>query len=339
MDSVSQVVLGSAVSCAILGNQLGRRSLLVGAVVATLPDLDVLVDFGGAVENFVYHRSFSHSLLIQLLCSPVFAWLLLRFPWAQHISLQRWSIAIFLILSTHSLLDTFTVYGTQLLWPITDYPFAIGNLFIIDPIYTLPLLVSFIVIMVGGGGHRSAAKINSLALVISCFYIGWSLYAKILIDQKIELALARSNISPIALGSTPSAFNTLLWRGVAVTQDAHFEIYASLFDSPEEVSVYQYDSDKQLLNALPDDSRVEQLKAFSKGLYGVYRRDNAILLSDLRMGIEGAYVFTFRVGEITENGVIIGDFEQLSTRPPLAKLGDIGERIFNPHVNLSYSTH
>ncbi|XQF91744.1 metal-dependent hydrolase (plasmid) [Pseudoalteromonas espejiana] len=32
------------------------------------------------------------------------------------------------------------MYGTQLLWPFTEYPFAISNMFIVDPLYTLPLL-------------------------------------------------------------------------------------------------------------------------------------------------------------------------------------------------------
>ena len=61
MDSVTQILLASAVGYATLGNKLGRKSLLVGAAFGTLPDLDVLINFGGDVENFVYHRSFSTS--------------------------------------------------------------------------------------------------------------------------------------------------------------------------------------------------------------------------------------------------------------------------------------
>ena len=76
MDSVTQIALGSSVGYALLGGKIGRRALIVGAAFGTLPDLDVLIDFGGAVENFVFHRSFSHSLLIQGLLSPFFAWCL-----------------------------------------------------------------------------------------------------------------------------------------------------------------------------------------------------------------------------------------------------------------------
>ncbi len=59
---------------------------------------------------------------------------------------RQWFWLVFLCLSTHGILDSFTVYGTQLMWPITEYPFAVSNLFIIDSLYTLPLLFAFIVI-------------------------------------------------------------------------------------------------------------------------------------------------------------------------------------------------
>ncbi|MGS0536397.1 metal-dependent hydrolase [Pseudoalteromonas sp. SaAl2] len=95
MDSLTQVVLGSAVAYSVLGNKLGRKSLLVGAAFGTLPDLDVLINCGSEIENFVYHRSFSHSLLMQLLLSPLFAWLMLKMNWAKSVSCNRWSVAIF----------------------------------------------------------------------------------------------------------------------------------------------------------------------------------------------------------------------------------------------------
>ena len=64
MDSVTQIVLGSAVGHAVLGRQAGRRAALWGAVCGTLPDLDVLVPLADPVAAFTYHRSASHSLII-----------------------------------------------------------------------------------------------------------------------------------------------------------------------------------------------------------------------------------------------------------------------------------
>ncbi|MGI9205351.1 MAG: metal-dependent hydrolase, partial [Woeseiaceae bacterium] len=54
MDSLSQAVLGASVAgvCAPAGHR--RKALLAGAMLGTLPDLDVLIDYGDAVRNFTY---------------------------------------------------------------------------------------------------------------------------------------------------------------------------------------------------------------------------------------------------------------------------------------------
>jgi len=144
MDSLTQVALGSAVGYAVLGNKIGRKAVLWGAILGTLPDLDVFLPYGGSVEAFTYHRSFSHSLLIHLLISPLIVWLILKIHAGMQIYKVRWFWLVFLSLSTHAILDSLTVYGTQLLWPFTEYPFAVSSVFIIDPAYTLPLLIGVI---------------------------------------------------------------------------------------------------------------------------------------------------------------------------------------------------
>ena len=82
--------------------------MLVGAGLGTLPDLDVFIDFGGAVENFTYHRGFSHSLFV-LAPFSVLLWLALRRWWAPvREAPYRWLAAISLALLTHPLLDAHT---------------------------------------------------------------------------------------------------------------------------------------------------------------------------------------------------------------------------------------
>ena len=66
MDSLTQLTLGAAVGEAVLGRQVGRRAALWGALLGTLPDLDVFLPLGDAVRDFTYHRGPSLSLL----CSP-----------------------------------------------------------------------------------------------------------------------------------------------------------------------------------------------------------------------------------------------------------------------------
>ncbi|WP_394191769.1 metal-dependent hydrolase [Pseudoalteromonas atlantica] len=334
MDSLTQIVLGSGVAYAALGNKLGRKSLLIGAVFGTVPDLDVLINFGGDIENFVYHRSFSHSFLIQLLVSPIFAWLLLKMSWAQCVSMKRWTVALFLVLSTHSLLDSFTVYGTQLLWPLSTHPFGISSVFIIDPMYTLPLLLS-VILLCFSRIQPFAQRVNTSALVLSSIYLAWGIVAKWHIDDKIHHALDNKDIEFIHYESTPTALNTLLWRAVAVTEQGHYEIYASVFDVIENVNVDFYPSDNALLSELNKTKPITLLQNFTKGLYGVYKQDERVILSDLRMGQEGYYVFSFVVAQKNNQQWAAGDFQKLNNRLPLDKLGRTFSRITDPSVDLS----
>ena len=76
MDSVSQLVLGAAVSVAVMGRRVPVwQAAVVGAVCGTLPDLDVFIDHGDAIRNMTLHRTESHALLYLTLISPLIAWL------------------------------------------------------------------------------------------------------------------------------------------------------------------------------------------------------------------------------------------------------------------------
>ena len=88
MDSITQAALGASIAGLVAGKTLGRSVLLTGALLATLPDLDVLIDYGTAVANFTQHRGFSHSLFVLAPLSILIAGLLWR--WKPEPGFQRW---------------------------------------------------------------------------------------------------------------------------------------------------------------------------------------------------------------------------------------------------------
>ncbi|MDT0595749.1 metal-dependent hydrolase [Glaciecola petra] len=339
MDSLTQIALGGAVAYAVAGPQVGRKAILWGVALGTLPDLDVLLPYGGEVEAFTYHRGFSHSLLMHILITPIIAWLALKLHPQTSEHKIRWVLLVFLCLSTHAILDSFTVYGTQLMWPLTEYPFGVSNLFIIDPLYTLPLLVGFIWASLPLKNKPLAFKANALGLVISSLYICWSLGAKVYIDNKVEQALSKRAIVPKAYMSTPAPLNTLLWRIVVMSEGEYHEIYASVFDQVDEVSFNTYSTHPELLDDISQEWGVQRLQWFTKGLYSVRAYGNKVVLSDLRMGVECNYVFNFVVGEfLLENepkNVKIASFERFTQRPDFRGISDIFERISDPSVTLA----
>lgn len=335
MDSLTQIALGGAVGYAVLGNKVGRKAILWGAALGTLPDLDVFLPYAGEVEAFTYHRGFSHSVFMHLLASPFIVWIILKVHSTTSEFKKGWFWLVFLCLSSHALLDSFTVYGTQLLWPLSEYPFGISNLFIIDPLYTLPLLICLGIASVPKIRQASAARINYAGLIVSSLYICFSLVTKVFIDHKIEAAFALQNKSISQYISTPAPLTTLLWRVVAMSNDRYYEGYVSVFDEANDISLSPFDTSPSLLSNIEDEWGVKRLQWFTKGFYAIEQSDNAVLLQDLRMGAQCNYVFNFAVGEYVNGAVVAGNYEKVSMRPDFGQINNIWRRIWDPSVSLS----
>ncbi len=247
----------------------------------------------------------------------------------------RWFWLVFLCLSTHALLDSFTVYGTQLIWPLSDHPFAISNIFIIDPLYTLPLLLAFLCTLIPKIHTPRIYKINAAMLVLSSLYLCSSLILKVIINNKIDAVFAHKHIHINNYVSTPAPLTTLLWRVVAMSDGQYYISYASVFDSPEEVTINRYNTSPALLNDIKNEWGIKRLQWFTKGFYSVKEQQNKIVLSDLRMGMECYYVFNFAVGEKTNKGVQVSNFEKLNQRSNLSSLSKVWDRIWSPDVSLA----
>jgi inner membrane protein len=294
LDSVTQILLGASIAGICAPGKHRRKALAIGAALGTLPDLDVVIDYGDPVSNFTYHRGFSHSLFV-LFPFSLLLWLILRRWWAPvRDAPWHWLAAIMLTLVTHPLLDGHTVYGTQLLWPMTTPPVMWSTLFIIDPAYTLPLL--FGVLFAAAARNLRAGSIALAAgLVISTSYIGWSWIAKSLVERDTVAALRTMGLEDAPRFSIPTPFNTLLWRVVVMTEDGYLEGYRSLVADDRPISFTAYQSDKISLDAASDIRAVARLRWFAHDFLKAEVRNDKLILSDLRMGLEPAYVFVHAV--------------------------------------------
>ncbi|MCW8890822.1 MAG: metal-dependent hydrolase [Sedimenticola sp.] len=299
MDSVTQIALGAAVGHAVLGHRVGYRAALWGAVCGTLPDLDVFISMGGPVADFTYHRSFSHSLIVLTLITPIITWFILKIHPATVEQRKGWLGLVFLALTTHPLLDSFTIYGTQLLWPFLETPVGLGSIFIIDPLYTLPLLIGVITALSLKRKPLLAQRFNRAGLLISTLYLGWSLTAQYGVKRLAEESLAHTQSPTSSLLVTPAPFNTLLWRVVAMDDSGYHEGYYSLLDQSSTISFTHYPSENALLDNLQQHWPVKRLTWFTKGFYKVEDLEGAITMTDLRMGAEPDYVFRFKVGTLS----------------------------------------
>ena len=298
MDSVTQVVLGATVASACVPEAHRRKAALIGAALGTLPDLDVFIDYGDAVANFTLHRGFSHSLLV-LLPFAAFLWYVLKRNYDPVKSAPKaWYWAITLALVTHPLLDAHTAYGTQLLWPFNITPTMWSTLFIIDPLYTLPLLIAFIVVLTVPRSIWSRRFILS-GLVLSSMYLAWSWVAKVIVYDRIDQVVA-STSDEHQVFTTPTPFNTLMWRIVVVGEETYQEGYFH-FLHPGEVSFNTHELNRDLFTEAADLASVQQLQWFANGFNRADIIAAELVITDLRMGFEDNYVFRHKVARQVEN--------------------------------------
>ncbi|MGC1953410.1 MAG: metal-dependent hydrolase [Gammaproteobacteria bacterium] len=332
MDSLTQLVLGAAVGEATAGRQVGRRALLWGAVCGTLPDLDVFVPLGDAVRDFTYHRSASHSLFILAALTPLVVWLILKAHPATARHRWRWFALVYLAFATHVLLDSFTVYGTQIFWPLAPTPMTWSTIFIIDPLYTLPLLVGVIAASLaahrGSWGHLA----NTAGLVLSTSYLAWTIGAKLHVEHVAHRALQDQGIVSAQVLTTPTPFNSLLWRILAVDGVSYYEGFYSVLDPRAEIRFEQRPRALELIAPLRTGWPVQRLQWFTKNFYAAASIDNDIIITDLRMGLDPEYVFRFKVGEMGNPHPRPATVERLPGVRSLARLRWVYARIWDPQA-------
>jgi inner membrane protein len=300
MDSLSQLVLGAACTAACVPAAHRRAALAAGAFFGTLPDLDIiplaLLDLD-AVQAMTWHRAASHSLFL-LPVAGWLIWLALKRWWQPVGSAPRgWLWGIQLALITHPLLDALTIYGTQLWWPLRPSPVMTGSLFIIDPLYTLPLLIACIVT-----AFNRSRRAVVIGLALSTAYIGWSLAAQAYLHRLAERDLAALNLADAPRFATPAPLNTLLWRVVALTPDGYVEGHHSLVADRKPIQFTRYTSDNATLAAVAEMPAVRELRWFNRGFMKAEVRAGRLVLSDLRMGAEPDYIFSFAVAGKTAAG-------------------------------------
>jgi len=248
------------------------------------------------VANFTMHRGFSHSLFM---LAPVglALWAFLRVWWKPvRETPRRWLAAILLALLTHPLLDGHTAYGTQLFWPSTATPISWATLFIIDPLYTLPLLAGMIAALIRPDS-AAAGRWLMAGLALSTLYLGWSWTAKAIVTANARESLEARGVSEARLFVTPTPLNTLLWRVVARTQAGHHEGVDSVVADDGPIEFTFYPSEDATLEAAADVPAVARLKWFADGFVGATMNGDTLVLADLRMGQHPNYVFRHAVAQ------------------------------------------
>jgi inner membrane protein len=215
MDPLTQGVLGASLPQATQPAKYALSAGILGWLAGMAPDLDVLIRSTEDPLLFLeYHRHFTHALIFipfgGLICALVLHALIgrrfaLKFR-------QSWLFCT-LGYGTHAVLDACTTYGTLLLWPFSDARIAWNTVSVIDPLFTLPMLLLVVL---------AAVKRRPL---FACAALLWGAsYLSLGVMQRdaatamgMDLASHRGH-TPVRLEAKPSFANILVWKVVYEAQ-------------------------------------------------------------------------------------------------------------------------
>ena len=284
MDPITQGVLGASVPQAIAKKKHIVAATVFGALAGMSPDLDNLIRSGtDPLLRMEYHRQFTHSLVFipvgALICALLFYFLFSR-RW--QINFKYTYLYCLLGYATHGLLDACTSFGTQLLWPFTNERFAFNTISIIDPLFTLPLLVLVIL-----GVKKKSARFGQAALCWVLIYQGLGFYQ----HQRVmgigaQLAEQRQHV-PVRMEVKPSFGNLLLWKVIYEIEDGY---HTDAVRAARDVTIYPGDFIPKLnidsdLPWLDKDSQqakdIQRFGWFSKG-YLALDPANPLRITDMR---------------------------------------------------------
>ncbi len=330
MDSLTQIVLGAAVGEAVLGKKVGNKAMLYGAIAGTIPDLDVLarylVDTVTATE---WHRGFSHSIFFSVLFAPIFGWLIWKLNPKADANWKDWSKLMFWGLFTHPILDTFTTWGTQLFWPFKTR-LAFQNIFVIDPLYTLPFLLFLILTMFQKRTSAKRRKYNRLGLIVSGLYLLLTLILKGFAYKQFTNNLEMQGISYIEMDICPAPFSTILWTANINIGNAYLIGNYSFFDT-QPVQFILYPQNHQLLGELETNDKVIRLINIAEGWFTITKENQKLIFNDLRFGLlslkddEKRFAFTYELIN-TPNGLEVLETPKTSADAE-GLLGSLWQRI------------
>lgn len=203
-----------------------------------------------------------------------------------NVSWKDWSWLLFWAIVTHPLLDTCTTFGTQLFQPFSDYRAAWNNIAVVDPVYTLPLLLGIIIAGRFSRGASWRPWVNYTGIALSSAYLLFTFINHDQVQQIFRSSLAGEKIPFRRMMVSPTLFNNILWQGVAETDSSFYLGSYSLNDQRREVLDFQtVPKNHHLIAGHVEDRDIGVLRWFSDGYFSIREGPDGILIwEDWRYG-------------------------------------------------------
>lgn len=277
--------MGSICAQSVAKKKNIKVALACGMAGGLAPDLDVLIRSAeDPLLSFQYHRHFTHSLVFVPFGGLIVALFAKLVMFRKH-NFKDLYIFSTIGFATHGLLDSCTTYGTHLFWPFSDRREAWNTIAIIDPVFTITLVVfSWI-----SSWHLSK-KMARIGLGLAMLYMSFGVYQNNkAADVLVQIAHERGH-SPERYMVMPTFANLVLWRSI-YEHDGHFYT-DSIRTSPFDLAYYHVGDKIRKLDVARDFPTISEKQKYDIERFSFFAGEYVALIPGSNNQI-GDYRYTF----------------------------------------------
>ena len=275
MDPLSQGVFGASLPQSFSDKKNIVFVFIIGFLAGMFPDVDIFFRSNHDPLLFLeFHRQFTHSLIF--IPAGGFIFKLIPFGF-----LKTWLFAT-LGYATHGVLDACTSYGTQLFWPFSNERISWNNISIIDPLFTIPVLLLLVLSLI-----KRKSFWSKIALGWALIYLIIGFIQNHRAEQVAHEIITERNHRPEIISVKPSFGNLILWKIIYQHND-YFYIDAVNIGPKKEIFTGQKikkftKSDLTYLNDLSENQKkdIDRFLWFSQDFVAVNPQNEYELL-DIR---------------------------------------------------------
>src|SRR5690606_23294105 len=241
---------------------------------------------------------------------------------------RTWLFLFFFGIITHPLLDVFTSYGTGLLWP-SPQRLAIDSVFVIDPLYTIPFLLTLIIALCLKRSNKFRSIINWIGIIYSSLYLLLSVLIQHSIKKEVDDYFAQSHIQVQRSSVSAMPATTFYWMILGEDQENFYITYKSIFGKYKPADLEVIPKNQQVLDSLKwlkgQEHYADLLKFMSKEWYTLEQTETGYNFYNLRFGTATkltngvSTVPVFGFGLIIDNG-IVNKTTRISNRGAISEL-------------------
>ena len=293
MDPLTQASLGGAIGAAFFHKHLGRRAVLFGALAGMSPDLDVLAGlWSDEWDTLAAHRGSSHSLVVLPIVAPVVGFLGSKaFDGGR--DLKTWIHLAFWAMWTHPILDSFTTYGTQLLAPFSSKRFVFDAVAIIDPLFTLPLLVTLLLTYTPWGNSDRLQRWGRVALLWGVSYLAFGFALTVHAQSVARQELKAAGFAAVDVRAGTPFFFPLIRRISAYDEQGTFRVGFRSAVAPRPIQWTELPSDQgPEVQRAKEHRGAEVFSWFADGFVQATKDGEHVILHDRRYGLISKPSFT-----------------------------------------------